>query len=165
MIDLSITTFLITLVNIGILFFAFRAILLKPVTKFINDRARKIREDIEAAERDKQGARQLLEQYEARLAAVEADAEAILRTAREQAAAEAGEIAAEGQAEAARIIAAARARTETEYAAAMALFRAEAAALVVKAAGRLLQRELAGAEHLRYAAEVLDRMKSPEAEQ
>ncbi|MDR2470654.1 MAG: F0F1 ATP synthase subunit B, partial [Treponema sp.] len=156
MIDPSITTFLVTLFNIAVLFLVFRALLFKPVSKFMNDRTAKIEGDIARADRDKKDARQLLEQYEKRLAAAETEAEGIIRAAREQAQAEADRIAAEGRAAAERFAAAARSRLETERLAALSVFRAEAAALVVAAAGRLLKRELAGAEQLRYAAGVLE---------
>jgi F-type H+-transporting ATPase subunit b len=156
MLDFSVT-FIITIINLVILFLILRKLLFKPVTKLMEDRTRRINDSIIQAEKDKQSARQLQERFENRLTTAEAEAEAIIRAAREQAEAEAERITAEARAEAERITAGARARLETERRAAAAVFRAEAAALVVSAAGRLLKRELAGTEQLRYAAEVLDR--------
>lgn len=155
MLDFSVT-FVITLINLVILFLILRKLLFKPVTKLMEDRTRRINDSIVQAEKDRQSARQLQEQFESRLGTAETEAEAIIRAAREQAEAETGRITAGAKAEAERIIAAARSRMETERLAAAAVFRAEAAALVVNAAGRLLKRELAGAEQLRYAAEVLE---------
>ncbi|MDR2663363.1 MAG: F0F1 ATP synthase subunit B [Treponema sp.] len=155
MLDFSVT-FIITIVNLVILFLILRKLLFKPVTKLMEDRTRRINDRIVQAEKDRQSARQLQEQFESRLTTAEGEAEAIIRAAREQAETEAGRITAGAKAEAERITAAARSRMETERLAAVAVFRAEAAALVVNAAGRLLKRELAGTEQLRYAAEVLD---------
>jgi F-type H+-transporting ATPase subunit b len=156
MITPSIATFLITLINIAVLFFVLRAVLFKPVSQFIKGRTAKIADDIARAERDKRDARQLLEQYEKRLAAAEAEAEGMIRTARGHAEAEAERIVDAGRASAERLAAAGQKRIEAERLAALARFRAEAAALVVAAAGRLLKRELTGQEHLRYAAEALE---------
>jgi F-type H+-transporting ATPase subunit b len=164
MLDFSVT-FFITIINILVLFFILRAILFKPVSKFIRDRAQKIQNDIESAEKDRQDAKQLREQYEQKLAGADEAAEDILKNAREHAAAEAERIREEGRAEAERILAAARTRAAAEHQAAMALFRAEAAALVVQAAGRLVKREFAGEEHLRFAHEALNDLEPARPEQ
>jgi F-type H+-transporting ATPase subunit b len=147
----SIATFLITLINIGILFFVLRAVLFKPVTKFMADRTKRIEDSISRAEKDKHRAKQLLEQYEHQLKGAEAEGEAIIKAARETARQEADRIAAEARAAAEALIAAGRKQLEAEQKAAMALFRAEAAALVVAAAGRLLGREISGEDSRRQA--------------
>ncbi|MDR2211509.1 MAG: F0F1 ATP synthase subunit B [Spirochaetaceae bacterium] len=154
MLDFSVT-FFITIINIVILFFILRAILFKPVTKFMNDRSRKIQDDIDTAEKNKREAKHLLEQYEKRLSDAELEAETIIRVAREHAEAEAGRITAGAKAEVDRMVAGARARLEAERLGAMAVFKAEAASLVVSAAGRLVKRNLTGPEQLRYAEEAL----------
>lgn len=158
MLDFSVT-FIITIINIVILFFVMKAILFKPVSKFMEARTNRIRNDIEQAEADKAKAQELLAQYERRIEAAEAEAEGIIKTAREQAEAEAERIIAKSKTEAAGILEAERNTVQAERLAAMALFKAEAAALVLGAAGRLVGRELsAGAEQRRYAAEALDSM-------
>jgi F-type H+-transporting ATPase subunit b len=157
MFDFSVT-FFITIINILVLFLVLRAILFKPVTKFMNARTQKIKDDIDNAEKDKRDAKQLLEQYQKRLADAEVEADAIIRTAREHAEAEAERIKASAKADADHMTSGARNRLEAERLAAMAVFKSEAAALVVSAAGRLLKRELSGADHARYAAEALDQI-------
>ncbi|MDR2181630.1 MAG: F0F1 ATP synthase subunit B [Treponema sp.] len=154
MLDFSVT-FFITIINILVLYVLLRKILFKPVSKFMADRSKKIADTIDQAEKDKREAKLLLEQYQKQLAGAEAEAEEIIRTARAAGEEEAERIRAEAVSCAERSAAAARSKTEAERAAALALFRAEAAALVTAAAGRLLKRELAGAEQLRYAAEAL----------
>jgi F-type H+-transporting ATPase subunit b len=158
MLDFSVT-FFITVINILVLFFLLRAFLFKPVSKFIQDRKKKIQDDISRAEKDAWDAKKLLEQYEARLAQADADAETVIKVAREHAQAEAGKIREEGKADAERLVAAARVQAENERRAALAVFRAEAAALVVNAAGRLLKRELAGEEQLRFARQALEELE------
>jgi F-type H+-transporting ATPase subunit b len=155
MINPNLATFLVTIVNIGILFFVLRAILFKPVTKFMETRAKKIQDDIEQAEKDKVQAKLLYQQYEDSLKHAEEEAEGILRSARETAQEQANRIVAEGKAEAENLLAAARKRMEAERNAAMALFKAEAAALVIGASSRLLQRELTQDDARQYAARLL----------
>jgi F-type H+-transporting ATPase subunit b len=157
MLDFSVT-FIITIINIAILFLILRAVLFKPVTKFMAERALRIQRSIDQAEEDKVTAKKLLARHEAQLKAAGTEAEGIIRAAQEQAKMEAERILAESRAEAERITAAAQVKLEAERLAAMALFKAEAAALVVNAAGRLIRRELAGAEQQRYAAEVLEQI-------
>jgi F-type H+-transporting ATPase subunit b len=162
MFDFSVT-FFITIINILILFLVLRAILFKPVTKFMNARTQKIKDDIDKAEKDKRDAKQLLEQYEKRLADAEAEADAIIRTAREHAEAEAERIRTSARADADHMTSGARTRLEAERLAALAVFKTEAAALVVNAAGRLLKRELSGPDQLRYAAEALNQIAEANA--
>jgi F-type H+-transporting ATPase subunit b len=157
----SITTFLITIINIGVLFFVLRAILFKPVTKFMNDRTRTVEDAVAQAEKDKNQAKALLRQYEDRLNGAGEEAEGIIKSARETARQQAERIILEGKAEAERLLANARRQLESEQRAAMALFKAEAAALVVAASGRLLQREITQEDNRRYAAQLLREIGEP----
>jgi F-type H+-transporting ATPase subunit b len=157
MLDFSVT-FIITIINIIILFLILKKVLFKPVTKFMAERALKVQRTINQAEEDKAAARKLLASYNAQLKAAGTEAETIIREAREQAEREAGRILADSKAEAERITATARANLQAERLAAMAAFKAEAAALVINAASRLIRRELAGAEQQRYAAEALEQI-------
>ncbi|MDR3147191.1 MAG: F0F1 ATP synthase subunit B [Treponema sp.] len=156
----SIATFLVTLVNIAILFVVLRALLFKPVTKFMAERSGRIEESLAAAERETTQAWQLLEQYQGQLKKADEEAEAIIKNARESAGQEAERIIAEGKAQVESMIAAAQERINSEKKAAQALFRAEAAALVVAAAGRLLMRDLDQEDNRRLAAGLLKEVSS-----
>ncbi|GHV39065.1 hypothetical protein AGMMS49546_10490 [Spirochaetia bacterium] len=158
MITPSIATFLITILNIGILFFVLRAILFKPVTKFMADRAKKIEDAIAQAEKDKSQSRQLLQQYEDQLKQAEAEADAIIHSAREHAQQQADRVVAEGKTQAENILATARRQIEAEQQAALVLFKAEAAALVVSAASQLLQRDLNQEDNRRLAGLLLQEL-------
>jgi F-type H+-transporting ATPase subunit b len=142
MLDFSWVTFAVTILNIGILYFILRAILFKPVTRFMEKRTQKIAGDIAQAERDKNQAKALLQQYEDKLNQARGEADLILKNARESAREQADRIVAEGKAQADALVAGARQQIEAERNAAMISFKAEAAALVISAAGRLLRREL-----------------------
>jgi F-type H+-transporting ATPase subunit b len=154
MLDLSIT-FFFTLINIGILFFILRAVLFKPVTKFMEARTQKIQDMIERAEKDKSQARNLLQQHRDQLKNAEAEAEAIINAARETARQQADGIIAEGRKAADLLIAGGRRQLEVERKAAMVLFKSEAAALVTAASSRLLRREITNEDTLRQAALLL----------
>jgi F-type H+-transporting ATPase subunit b len=159
MLDFSVT-FVITVVNFAILAFILRAILFKPVTKFMAERARRVQQSIEQSEKDKTQAKALLAQYETHLKTAETEAEAILRTAREHAEEEAGKIIADSRASADTMMAGARRQLEMERQAAMDAFRKEAAGLVVAAAGRLAGREIKSEDSRQYAVMILDEISS-----
>jgi F-type H+-transporting ATPase subunit b len=157
MLDFSIT-FLFTFINIGILFFILRRILFKPVSKFMEDRSQAIKDAIDQAEKDKNQAKLLLEQYEEQLKNAHIEAEAIISAARETAQEQASLLVAEGKAGADRLLTAARKQIAAEQQAASDRFLAEAAALVLAAAGRLLRREVTGEDSRRQAALLLQEM-------
>ena len=154
MLDFSVT-FVITIINIIILCIILRAILFKPVTKFMADRTRRVQDSIEQSEKDKAQANALLIQYTAQLKTVENEAEAIIRTAREHAEAEAEKIIAESRASAEEAVSNIKKQLEMEHKAALALFRQEAATLVTAAAGQLLGREIKDEDNSQYAAMLL----------
>ncbi|MFP3091048.1 F0F1 ATP synthase subunit B [Treponema sp. TIM-1] len=155
MLDFSWVTFVVTILNIGILYFILRAILFKPVTKFMEGRTKKIAEDIAQAERDKNQARTLLQQHEDKLNQAKGEAELIIENARKSAQEQVKRIVADGKTQADAIIAHARQQVEVERNAAMLKFKAEAAALVLGAASRLLRRELTQEDSRNQAALLL----------
>ena len=155
MLDFSVT-FIITIINIVVLFFILRKILFRPVTKFMAERAKKIEDSIEQSEKDKCRARAMLSQYEAHLKNAETEAEAIINSAREHARKEAERIIAESRISAEAAMVNARKQLETERRAAMAAFKKEAADLVVAASGRLVGREIKAEDSRRYADMLID---------
>ncbi|MDR0302024.1 MAG: ATP synthase F0 subunit B [Treponema sp.] len=159
MLDFSVT-FVITIINITILFFILKAVLFKPVTKFMADRAQRVQNTIDQAEKDKADSHKLLEQYKDKLKNAEAEAEQIVKAARKDAQTEAGQIIAEGKAAALALTASAHRQIESERQAAFARFKVEAAALVMAASARLVQREISGDDNRRYAAMLLDELSA-----
>ena len=154
MLDFSVT-FLITIINVAVLFVILRLLLFKPVTKFMAARTKKVQDSIEQSEKDKVQAKALLVQYEAQLKSAEQEADAIIQGAKEQARQEAERIIAESQVLAEATQAKLRKDIELERIAAMASFKEEAATLVVTAASRLLGREIKSEDSLSYAEMLL----------
>jgi F-type H+-transporting ATPase subunit b len=154
MLDFSVT-FFITIINITVLFFVLRAILFKRVSRFIDERAKKVRDARDQAEKDKAQARELLAQYEARLKKAEEEGAELIRAARETAKEEADRIIAEGKAASQEYLERAREQFEAERRTALAAFSADAAALVLGAAGRLLGRGLNDEDSREQAAFLL----------
>ena len=159
MLDFSVT-FGITILNIIILTIILRAVLFKPVTKIMADRAQRVQESIDQAEKDKADSRVLLEQYQNKLKNADAEADKIVRTARESAEQEARQIVTEGKAEAQALAEAARRQIESERTAAFARFKLEAAALVMAATAKLVQRELSGDDKKQYVNMLLDELSA-----
>lgn len=95
---------LITGVNIFILFFAMSYLLFNPARDFLEKRRAKIANDLETAKSSKEDAVALKADYEAKLKAVDKEAEAILEDARKKAKRQEADIIAEAKEEAARII-------------------------------------------------------------
>jgi F-type H+-transporting ATPase subunit b len=152
----NLATFFFTFVNIGILFFILRAILFKPVTRFMDERAKKIQDTIDQTEKDKSLAKKLLEQYEGKINKAEAEAESIIKAARENAEAEAARIIADGKAAAEALADNARRQIEAERQAALAKFRTEAVGLVLAASSKLVSREFSSDDDRRYADMMLE---------
>jgi len=157
MLDFSVT-FGITILNIIILTVILRAVLFKPVTKFMAERAQRVQDSIDQAEKDKADSRGLLEQYQNKLKNADAEAEKIVKTARTSAEQEARQIVAEGKSAADAMAEAARRQIESERQAAFARFKLEAAALVMAATAKLAAREITGDDKNRYVAMLLDEL-------
>jgi F-type H+-transporting ATPase subunit b len=157
MLDFSVT-FIITIINITILFLVLRKILFKPITKFMADRAKSVQDSIEQADKDKAQAKNLLAEYEDKLKNADAETREILKTARENAERQAQMIIAEGKKEAESITATTRKQLEAEYQAALAKFRLEAAALVMAASAKLAARDFSGDDNRRYVNMLLDEL-------
>jgi len=150
MLNFSVT-FIITIINIAFLFFVLRAVLFKKVTKFMDERTRQVQDSIDRSEKDKSQAKVLLAQYETQLKTAEAEAEAIIRTAKEAAQLEAEKIITQSKASAETLLDNTRKQLELERKAAMSVFRKEAAALVVAVSGRVLGREIKSGDNRQYA--------------
>jgi len=163
MLDFSVTL-IITIFNIAFLCVILRLILWKPVTKFMADRAKRVKDSIDQAESDKSQANALRIQYADQLKAAEAEANAIILKAREQAEVEAEKIIASGRASVEELMASAKKQFEAEQKAAMVAFRQDAAALVVAATSYLVGREIKSEDNKQYAAMLLEEVHLSEAD-
>ncbi|MDR3325557.1 MAG: ATP synthase F0 subunit B [Spirochaetaceae bacterium] len=163
MLNFDPVTVVITLINLALLFFILRAILFKRVSAFIAARGAKIRDDLEKAAQTREDAAALLAAYQEKLKSAEAQAQAILRSARETAEKRATLIAEQGEAQAASQLKAARKQIAAEREAAVCAFRADAVRLVLTATAKLLQREITGKDAERLAEQALREQSAPDA--
>jgi len=159
MLDFSVT-FIITIINITILFFVLRALLFKPVSKLMAERAKRVQDSIDQAKRDKEEAAKLLAEYDNKLKNAEAEAREILKTARENAGRQAQLTADEGRKEAQDMVNAALKQIEMERQAALAKFKLEAVALVMAVSAKLSARDLSGDDNRRYVNMMLDELSA-----
>jgi len=157
MLDFSVT-FVITIINIIILYFILRLILFKPVTKFIAKRAEGIQSSIDQAKQDREEAQKILLEYRDRVKNAETEAEEIIKAAKKNARVEAEKIIDSGRTAAETIISHARKQTENERHTMVTRFNQEAAALVLAASARLVQREITGDENRHYASMLLNEL-------
>jgi len=157
MLDFSVT-FVITIINIAILFFLLRAILFKPVSKFLADRTKHVQDTIEQAQKDREEATKLLVEYEKKIKDAEAQAREILQKAREDASRQSELIIAEGRKEAKEATDAALKQIESERQAAIAKFKLEAAALVIAVSAKLSSKDFSGDDNRRYVNMMLNEL-------
>jgi F-type H+-transporting ATPase subunit b len=93
------------MIAVLVLFILASYLLFNPVREFLKKRQDKIKSDIDSAIADKESAKQLREEYEAKLKDIDKEADEILSAARKKALANEAKIVAEAKEEAARIIA------------------------------------------------------------
>jgi F-type H+-transporting ATPase subunit b len=94
----------VTGINIFILFFALSYMLFNPVREVLEKRRQRIAGELKNAADDKEAARAMKEEYEARLLEVKKEAEGILEDARKRAKQREAEIITEAREEADRIV-------------------------------------------------------------
>ncbi|MDR2659986.1 MAG: ATP synthase F0 subunit B [Spirochaetaceae bacterium] len=152
MLDFS-ASFFFSLLNIAVLFIVLRAIFFKPLSKFMENRANKIKDEIDAATRDREEAKKLRLNYEDKMKNADVEAMAITQAAKIEAEKLSAKIIQEGKSQAELFIESARRQIQAERHAAVLAFKAQAATLVVAAAGRLLRREISG-DDVRAQAEL-----------
>jgi len=159
MLDFSVT-FIITIINITILFLVLRKLLFKPVTKFMASRTKRVQDTIDLARKDKEDAAKLFAEYENKLKNAESEARDILKTARENAERQAQLIIAEGKQEALDTVNTALKQIETERQAALTRFKLEAAALVMAVSAKISAKDFSGEDNRRYVNMLLDELSA-----
>jgi F-type H+-transporting ATPase subunit b len=144
-------TFFITIANIAILVLILKKLLFKPVQKFMAERTRKVKEEIDGAAVTRHSAEELKARYEKLLAEAEKESEAIVKEAEERGKEEAKAILAAAEAEAAEIRRRAEERAEYELARARDELAGEVALIALAAASKVAGRSIGGADDLAEA--------------
>jgi F-type H+-transporting ATPase subunit b len=148
-----------TLVVFGLLLAVLRKFAWGPISKALDDREHKIESDIAAAHRQNEEARELLKQYEARLAAAQDEVRAIIEEARRDAAVTQQEILAKAQADATAEMNRAKREVETARDQALQQLAETSANLAVDLAGKIVRAKLNASDHKTLIDEAVSRFK------
>jgi F-type H+-transporting ATPase subunit b len=144
--EFSFVTFIVTLINLAILFIVMRAILYKPVHNFMAARTAKIKSEVEGAAQNAADAKADRDKAAAELRELRFQQTKMLQDARAEGQRQADAIVEQAKQEAADTLKQGRAELEAEKSAAWAVFQKQAAALVIAAAAKLLKREISTAD-------------------
>lgn len=144
-----------TLALFGFTMWVLSKVALPRIGEALEKRANAIRESIEAAERQRQEADQLLNEYRERLKEAREQAEDIVARARKAAEAAAAEAVSEGKEKRKELVAAARRDIETETRRSLERIRKEVADLTVLATEKVTRKALDSDDHKRLIEEAL----------
>ena len=144
-----------TLVLFGITMTVLRRYAFPRIQEALDKRANAIRDNIEAAERQRKEADELLDEYRARLTEAREQADDIIARARKAADSAKAEAAEEGKARREELVSAARRDIEAETNRSLARIRSEVADLTVAATEKLTRKSLTGEDQKRLVEEAL----------
>jgi F-type H+-transporting ATPase subunit b len=155
-------TFSITILNLLVLFLVLRKLLFKPVTKFMDARAKKIKDALSDAAIMKGQAEELQSRYDSLMSGADAEAERLVKEGEERAKDEAKVLLEKAQAEAAETRRRGEEAAEREREKARQELLGDIAALATEVAGRLVGRE-AKAEDARAAESLVRELEAARA--
>ncbi len=145
-----------TLVLFGFTMWVLSKVAFPRIQEALDRRAKAIRESIEAAERQRQEADRLLEEYRQRLKEAREQADDIIARSRKAAEAATAEAIAEGKERREALVAAARRDIETETRRSLEQIRKEVADLTVLATEKVTRKALDSEDHKRLIEEALE---------
>ena len=144
-----------TLLLFGVTMFVLSKTAFPKISEVLEKRAASIRENIEASERTREEADELLQEYRARLKEAREQADDINARARKAAEAAVAEATADGKAKREELVAAARKDIETETRRSLEQIRKEVADLTVLATETLTRKSLSDSDHQKLVEEAL----------
>ena len=133
---------IISLINIIVLFILLRVILWKHVIRFLGERATRVRNEMDDAEKSRAEAESLRSQYDEKLEGIEVQRQEVLRDSRQKANEESDRILKETQDKAKFLINDAQTRIENEKAQAIEDAQLEVTQLATEMASHILKREV-----------------------
>src|SRR5437763_9067483 len=144
-----------TMLAFGVTLYVLSRAALPRIQEALDKRANAIRESIEAAERQRKEADELLSEYRHRLKEAREQAEEIVARARRTAEAAEAEAAAAGKEKREELVAAARRDIEAETRRSLERIRKEVADLTVLATEKVTRKTLSGDDHKRLIEDAL----------
>jgi F-type H+-transporting ATPase subunit b len=147
---------LVSIVQFLILYWLLRRFLWGPVTRTLDDRARRIREGLDLAESAKRERERMEQEVERLLGEARREAQAIAERTTKAAEAAAADIRAQAKTEADRIREKGRTDAGHLHDQALAQLRTEVASMVVLAASRILGKEISPEQHRALIERSLD---------
>jgi F-type H+-transporting ATPase subunit b len=145
-----------TLVIFGITLFILKRYVFGPVGQAIEKRRAEIAQSIEEAERSRDEATALLEDYRTRLTEARKEADSLREQGRKEGERQAQEILAQAQAQRERILADAEAQVSAEARSAATGLRDQVATLALLAAEKVSRRSLSDDDHRRLIEEAIE---------
>ena len=155
-------TFFITIVNFFVLFLILRKLLFKPVTNFMDARAKKIRDSLAEAQILRTDAEEKAARYEALMANADSESERIVKEGEERARDEAKVLLEKAQADAVEARRRGEEAAEREREKARQELAGDIAAFAAEVAGKLVGRE-AKAEDARAALQLVSELEAARA--
>ena len=143
---------IISLINIAVLFILLRLILWKHVYRYLSERAKRVRLQLEDAENMRLDAQTLMRDYEEKISKIEAQGRDMIRESQIKAAEASDEILEEAHEKAGALIAEARAIIEEDKQKAIREAHHDIAQLATDMAARVLKREVSP-DDSKYAVE------------
>lgn len=137
--SLNAFKFLIVALNLLILYFFMKKLLFKPVTQFMENRAKSIKDSIDNAEKAKAEASVLKQQYENKLLTAKDEADKILNDSRVRATKEYDSILNTAKQDAQGVLAKAREEIEREKAQMIKDIKNQVAGLALAAASKVIE--------------------------
>lgn len=131
--------FIVVALNLIILYVVLRKILFKPVTEFMENRTKSIKDSIESAEKAKSEAEDLKRKYDEQLKTARTEGQKLIDDARARAGTEHERLVAEAKAEAEKILAQAREEIERERKEMLKDIRGQVAGLALAAASKVIE--------------------------
>jgi len=144
-----------TLIAFGVTMFVLSKLAFPRIGEALEKRANAIKENIEASEKTRKDADELLAEYRARLTEAREQADDIAARARKSADAAVAEATAEGRAKREELVSAARKDIETETRRSLEQIRKEVADLTILATEKITRKSLTDADHQKLVEDAL----------
>lgn len=149
-----------TLISFAIVFFVLYAKVWPKITEALDERARKIREEIAAAEAARKQAKDALDEYERSLAQARAEAQKMLEETRSQQAELAAQLRAKADSELTQMRERAKRDIESAKRSALNEIYSESVAIATLMASKILQREISTDDQAKLVEESLAELAS-----